>query len=147
VHELADLGLERCLQQCLGAEHVGDHEVRGAEDGPVHVRFGGEVHDHVDAGHDLDHLVTVADVALDERQPRVVANRCEVGLAAGVGELVEHHDLGVGQRRVGATDGLADVMGTDETGTAGNQYAHLDPTTPFLDGKVNPRGPLLRPNR
>ena len=52
---------------------VGGDEVGRAGDGAVDVALGGEVHDRVGAGHQVADQRGVADVALDEPQPRRVA--------------------------------------------------------------------------
>jgi hypothetical protein len=85
------------LQQGLRADDVRHHEVGRAHDRAVDVRLGCEVHDQVHPGHDLRDRVRIADVTLYEPQSRVVLHRREVGIVAGVGQLVEHHDLGFGE--------------------------------------------------
>src|SRR6185295_6347356 len=102
-------------------------EVGGAEDGAVDVALGGEVHHRVHARHGGGDLGGVADVALDDPQPRGVEHRGEVGQRPGVGQQVQHDDLAVGERRVDAGQGSADEVGADETGAAGDQYAHDRP--------------------
>ncbi len=92
--------------------------------------LGGEVHDHVGARHHVLDGGGVADVALDEPVARAVGDRGEVLLVARVGQLVEHHHLGVGERRVGTPDQLPHVVGADEAGTTCHQNAHLKSFTP-----------------
>ena len=53
MHEPVDVGVERRLQQLLGAQHVGEHEVRGPGDGPVHMGLGGEVDHGVVSRHEV----------------------------------------------------------------------------------------------
>jgi hypothetical protein len=66
----------------------------------------------------------VADVAAHEAVARAVRDGGEVGQVAGVGQLVEDGDLGVLVPRVGTAEQAADVVGADETGTAGDEQAH-----------------------
>ncbi len=91
------------------------------EDRAVDVRLGGEVDDRVGAVDQRPDDGRVGDVAADEAEPRgllrVVADRGEVGLVAGVGQLVEDGDLGA----VAAGQDVADVARADEPGTAGDE--------------------------
>ncbi len=67
-------------------------------------------------GEDPAHLVAVGDVALDEGQARVVEDVGEVLQAAGVGELVEDDDPGLG-----LGEGEPDEVAADESGAAGDE--------------------------
>ncbi len=122
VHEPADARVQGALQQRLRAQDVGQHEVGRALDGPVDVRLGGEVDDHVDAAHLLGHDLRVADVAAHELE--LARDRCEVGLAARVGELVQHHHFGTREGRVRAAHQLPHIVRADEPGPTCHQYAH-----------------------
>ena len=99
----------------------GRQEGLRVEDGAVDVRLGGEVEHgirRVDEG--SDHL-RIGDVALDEREPAghlgVVPDGRQVGLVAGVGQLVEDRD----PRPVAPAQDVADVGGADEPGPAGDE--------------------------
>src|SRR6202034_3053120 len=82
VHDSRDAGGPAGVEQGLHAGHVGHDELGRAGDRPVDVRLGGEVDHRVVAGQHLGQLCRVADVTLDERVPRVVLDRGEVGEVA-----------------------------------------------------------------
>ena len=88
--ELAPV-LERRAQQAVRADHVGRDEHRGAEDGAVDVRLGGEVDDCIGAvvGQQGADERRVADVAVHEHVLRIGTQVAQVFEAAGVGEQVE----------------------------------------------------------
>ena len=85
------------LEQDVDADDPGRQERLGIEDRAVDVRLGGEVDDRVGAVDQRPDDGRVGDVAADEAEPggllRVVTDRAEVGLVAGVGQLVEDGDL------------------------------------------------------
>ena len=81
--------------------------------------LGREMHHRVVAVHRRAHRVTVADVALHEREPGVVLEVGEVLEVAGVGQRVEDGDLVVAGR-----EHVADVVGPDEAGGAGDEELH-----------------------
>jgi hypothetical protein len=68
------------FEQAEGAEHVGLHEILGAVDRAIHVRFRGEVHDGARfvLGQQAVEQCAVADVALHEDVVRVALERREV---------------------------------------------------------------------
>ena len=111
---VACAGLARPFEQTDGAEHVGPHELLGAEDRPVDMRLGGEVHDRLTSGARLGDGRRVGDVADDE----LVLDACEVRPISRVRQLVEHDDL--------VTLGCEppDEVRPDEAGTAGDEHAH-----------------------
>ena len=119
-----DIVPQRRLEHLLGAQHVGLDEVGGADDRPVDVRLGGEVDQDVVAGQRGVEVGRRADVAAHEAVPGAVGDRRQVGQVAGVGQLVEHRDLGAGERRVGVRQQLADVVRADEAGSAGDEHTH-----------------------
>jgi hypothetical protein len=119
VHEHLHAGAVGGVDEGVGADDVGAHELGAAVDGPVHMGLGGEVDHLVVLGHELADEVGVADVALHEREARVLADLVEVGGVAGVRELVEDGDRDV-LRAVLAEDG-AHVVGADEAGAAGHE--------------------------
>ena len=94
VHEAVDAVPHGGVEQGLGADDVGHHEVGGAEDRAVDVGLGREVHDGVGGADEVVDEPRVEDVALDEGQPGIVADRRQVGEVAGVGELVQDGDVG-----------------------------------------------------
>ena len=124
MHDPADLVPQRGVEHLLGADEVGGGEVRRAGDGPVHVRLRGEVHDRVVPGQRGVQRGGVADVAPHEPVPRGVRDRRQVREVARVGQLVEDRDLGVLVARVRAAEQAADIVGADESGTAGDEQAH-----------------------
>jgi hypothetical protein len=89
-----------------------------------HVRLGGEVEHRVVPGQQRREQRGVADVTLDEAQPRVAGDRIQVGQVAGVGELVQDRDPGLLVARITAGEHGPDVMGADEPGPAGYQDPH-----------------------
>ena len=101
------------------------------------MRLGGEVEHgirRVDQG--SDHL-RIGDVTLDEREPAghlgVVPDGRQVGLVAGVGQLVEDRD----PRPVAPAQDVADVGGADEPGPAGDeQTARRGPRPPQPTARV-----------
>src|SRR5215218_1441281 len=106
------------LQQLEGAYDVGLDEGAGVVDRAVDVALGGEV-DHrrgTMLGEDAPHLPAVRDVAVEEREARIVQHAGEVLEAAGIGELVEHEDAG---RRLGEDE--PHEVAADETGAAGDE--------------------------
>ena len=111
------------LEQDVDADHASRQERLGVEDRAVDVRLGGEVDDGVGVRHErLDHR-RVGDVAAHERESRrhlrVVADRREVRLVAGVGQLVEDGD----PRAVTAAEHVPHVARADEPGAAGDEQA------------------------
>ena len=111
------------LEQHVDADDPGRQERLRVEDRAVDVRFGGEVDDRVRRRDERPDDGRVGDVAAHEREPRghlgVVADRREVRLVAGVGQLVEDRD----PRPVAATQHVADVARADEPGATGDEQA------------------------
>ena len=107
----------------MDADDPGREERLRIEDRAVDVRFGGEVDDRVGLGDERPDDGRIGDVAANEAQAlghlRVVADRREVRLVAGVGQLVEDGD----PRPVAARQDVADVARPDEPGAAGDQQA------------------------
>ena len=107
----------------MDADDTGREERLGIEDRTVDVRLGGEVDDRVGAIDQWPDDGRVGDVAADEAEPggllRVVADRGEIGLVAGVGQLVDDGDLGA----VAARQDIADVARADEPGTTGDEQS------------------------
>ena len=115
VHEPVGAVAQGRVQQGLGAEHVGAHELGGAGQGPVHMGLGGEVHHHVVRSDQLIDQLGVADIALDQREP-VLGKSIERAAVARVGEEVEH-----GDRVVGVVEDMTDEVRADKSRPAGDQ--------------------------
>src|SRR5690606_34330401 len=120
VHESPDALADGGVQQRERARDIGADERARRRDRPVDVRLGGEVHDLVVLGREVAHQLRVADVALDEGEPRIAGDLVQVGRVARVGEGVQHRHLPgsvAGQQR-------AHAMGADESGAPGYQNSH-----------------------
>ena len=113
----------RFLEQCPGADHVRLHELGRPGDRAVDVALGGEVHDGARAmrGEQVPDPLALADVALHETVPRVVAHRVQIAGVAGVGQLVEVDD-----RLARRLDGRDDEIRADEPGPAGDEEHGAD---------------------
>ena len=125
VHDAAHLEPARGVHDDVRAEAVGVDEVVGAGDRTVDVALGGEVDDGVVAGHRLFERARIADVALDERVARVVVDVAQRREVARVGERVVDGDF-----VVGVGEHVADVVGPDEAGAAGDEDLHSGCLTP-----------------
>ena len=112
----------------MRAEDVGADEVLRAADGAVDVRLGGEVDDGVGAAQRLADDGGVADVAVHEGVAGVVLDVAQVLEVAGVGELVEVHDLDV----VVPGEHVAHEVGADEPGAAGDHESHAVSSSDLL---------------
>ncbi len=121
LHESLVLMLAGRVHEHERSVDVGEDELPRRLERPVHVRLGGEVHDHVDVRRQLSHDVGVADVAADEPEARVGADRIEIALVAGVGELVEHDHRIAGV----IAEGHAHELAADESRPTGDQQAHV----------------------
>ncbi len=87
--------------------------------GPVDVRFRGEMYDRVDSllpQQPLDEP-RVADVSLHESQLRALLDVLEIGEIAGVSQRIEHDEA---LARVGLQPVVHEV-GADEAGAAGDE--------------------------
>ena len=86
------------LEQDVDPDDAGREERLRIEDGAIDVRFGGEVEDRVGIRDERRHDRRVGDVAAHEgeacRHLGVVADGGQVGLVAGIGQLVEDGDPG-----------------------------------------------------
>ena len=111
--------MTRVVEQHLGAEHVGEDELGGAEDRPVDVGLGREVDDRLAAGGRGGDRVGVGDVALVE----LVLDAFEVRPVARVRQLVEDDD-GIAGGRQAAREGRA-----DEARSACDENAHAGQAT------------------
>ena len=120
VHDATDLEAAGGVHHHVGAEAVGVDEVVGADDRPVDVALGGEVHDRVVPAHRVLEVLGVADVALHELVARVVVDVAQRREVAGVGERVVD-----GDRVVGGGQHVAHVVRADEPGTAGDEDSWL----------------------
>ena len=107
-------GTHVLLEQHLRPEELCPAEVGRAQDRPVDVRLGGEVDDRVEARSGVGDGLGVADVALDQLDPRAV----EVRRVARIGQLVEHaHVVARGPEPFGE-------VRADEAGATGDEHAH-----------------------
>ena len=113
MHE-PQLGVTHVIQQHLRPEHVGEDELRRTENRPVDVRLGGEVDDRVAVLRRTGDGIRIGDVAV----MKLVLDAFEVGPAAGVGELVEDHDV---LATIGEAPG---EVRPDEARAAGDENAH-----------------------
>ena len=112
-----------CLEQHVHADDPGAQEVVRGGDGAIDVSLGGEVDDRVRLGEEGRDHGRVADVALNEAQPRpecgVVLEVSQVFAQPGVGQLVEDDDGVAAPRQAARDEGRA-----DEAGAAGHQQPH-----------------------
>jgi hypothetical protein len=118
VHEPADPGRPRCLQEHAGAEHVRGQEIARLEERAVHVRLRGKVDHRRVPGHQPGHQVRVQDAALGEGQLRGQERVPEVLPAARVSQRVEHRDPG----NVPGRQEPPDEVRPDEPSAAGDEY-------------------------
>ena len=125
----------------MDPDDAGREECLRVQDGPIDMRFGGEVDDRVGGIDERAHHRRIGDVAANEakarRQLLVVADRREIGLIACVGQLVEHGDV----CPIAPAQHVPDIRGTDEARTAGHQQmpqgpglAHPDQPTGRVTG-------------
>ncbi len=109
------------LQQVVGAQHIGPDEFVRLHDTAVDMRLRREVHDAIRPGFlkDLGHLAGMADVAHHQVKPirEAVCHILQVFAAAGIGQLVEDHNPGVGEAR----EQEANVVAAYEAGTTGHK--------------------------
>ena len=110
-----DAGPAYRLEDRERADQVGPDERRRVVEGVVVVRLGREVHHRVVLGDQRLHDGGVGHVADDQPDP-VGGRPSSAAAAGGVGQLVEHRDLGVGVR-----DEVVDEVGADEAGAPGDE--------------------------
>ncbi len=112
---------QRRIEHGVGAHHVGLHEGARTVDGAVDVTLGGEVHDRL--WHELrerrSHRSPVADVRLNQPIAAVGRHLFQRIRARGIGELVDVEHLVPELTHQHPHEGR-----TDESGAAGDQYAH-----------------------
>jgi glucose-1-phosphate thymidylyltransferase len=115
-------------------ERSGDvraHEQIRGLDAAIDVRLGGEVKCGIDrmlGEHALDER-TVADVPVNEHEPRIVRHAIEIGAMPGVGQLVEHDDGLERPALAVRREHAAHEVAADEPGNAGDQEpARLEAT-------------------
>jgi hypothetical protein len=119
VEEKADLGFPGRIQEHPRALHIRSDEIIRLLDGTIHVRFGGEVDDHLrPVGlQGFVHHLLVTDVAADEDVAPVALEIGQVAGVPGVGQLVEVHDT---DGRVGEED-VANEVRPNEAHAARDQ--------------------------
>ena len=107
------------LQQVDGAHHVALHKDLGVLDGAVHMALGSKVDDVVEIVlcKQALHQLLVADIALHEHMAGVALHVLQVFQIARVGQLIQidQQDLRV------FFEHIVHKVGTDKTGTAGDQ--------------------------
>ena len=107
------------LQQVDSAHHVALHKDLGVLDGAVHMALGGKVDDVVEIVlcKQALHQLLIADVALHEHMAGVALHVLQVFQIARVGQLIQidQQDLRV------FFEHIVHKVGTDKTGTAGDQ--------------------------
>ena len=111
----------RGFQQGEGAVDIGAHELAGAVDAAIHVRFGGEMHDRarlVGRQQRIDQR-PVADVARHKGVTCVALQALEVLQIARVGQLVQRH-----HRLVALLEPVQHEIAANEAGPAGHQNRH-----------------------
>ena len=113
------------------AQHVGVHERERVHQGPVDVRLRGEVDDRVDLTGKPVHQLPVTDVAMKEAIAGLALELREVGGIAGVGQLVEGPELGVGA----LAPEQADEIAADESGGSGHEQPG-EPATHVISGNA-----------
>ena len=122
--ELRNAPAARLLEQHEDAADVGLDERSVSQEGPVDVRFRGEIDDRVAAVHGKANHVGVRDVPLDET---VVPPAGDVGQARrirGVGELVEVDD---GDPVAARLEEASDEVRPDEAAAPGDEDLHRIP--------------------
>ena len=92
------------------------------------MRFGREVHDGIRLAHQIVNQLGIADIALDQAHALRIGS-LQGGRVAGVGELVQHHDV-VG----GGLQDVVDEVGADEAGSAGDEQFHDEQGLPWSVG-------------
>ena len=107
------------LQQVDGAHHVALHKDLRILDGAVHMALGGKVDDVVEIVlcKQALHQLLVADIALHEHMAGVALHVLQVFQIARIGQLIQidQQDLRV------FFEHIVHKVGTDKTGTAGDQ--------------------------
>ena len=88
---------ERLVEHHERSNDIGLDEGRRPVDRAVDMALGRKMHDDVglEARQRPTHRSTIADIGLNEREPRVARDRRQRGKIAGVGKLVEDQDLAV----------------------------------------------------
>jgi hypothetical protein len=109
------------LEQRIGADNIGIDKRARSLDRAVDVAFGGKVHDPV--GRKFGEMPLqggrVANVGAHPLVARMVGQVVERAEASGIGEYIEIED---GVALVAHEE--ADEIGSDEAGTAGDEYFH-----------------------
>ena len=83
------------LEQGVGAGDVGLDEAARPVDGPIHMAFGGQMHDRIGAmvSQDAVHRGAVANISLFKGIKRAVRHGGQIIEAGGIGQLVDVHDM------------------------------------------------------
>lgn len=112
---------ERRVEQPDSSDYVRDSELGGIVEGPVDVRFGGEVYYTVDliALKYLREELHIEDIAFFKMVIGMLLQVAQVLEIAGVRKLVEIDD----SIRWVTSDKPSDDVRSDESGSAGDQYS------------------------
>ena len=108
----------RGIEQRECADNIGGNKIRGPVNRAIDVALGCEIDDgpRPVKAQQMQHQVSITDVAADEYVSRIALERGEIAEIAGVGQLVEVDD-----RLVAAVEPVENEIGTDEPGTSGHQ--------------------------
>ncbi len=126
LYEAPDVLAARHLAQHEHPVDVCPNELPRPLDRAVDVGLGGKVEHEIAPRHRLLDRGGIADVAVLERQ-RAGGKPLEVLAPAGVGERVEHHDVGVGH----VLQQIVDEVRADEAGAARDQHPAADEARPL----------------
>ena len=131
VQEPFDAEPPRHVAQDVGAAAVGADERVGVDDRAIDVALRRKMNHRVVALHRVADRAAIADVAFDERETGVIFEIAQAGEIAGVCERVVDGDLIVAGR-----EDVTRVVGSDETGGAGDEESHQVPFTCAANGAV-----------
>src|SRR5690606_10549859 len=116
-------GATGSVEQVHGADYVGHYKSRGVTDGPVYMRFSGQVNNSIRFFRfkKFADELSVDDIAFDKTVIRPILNILQVFEVAGIGELIQIDDLII---RVGVHH-PTNHMGAYETrSTCHNNFLH-----------------------
>jgi hypothetical protein len=93
LHHAGDAQLAHHLHQSVSAEDIRVEKGLRLGYGAVHVSFGGEVDDGVDALRSVDHSRLVADVSVNKAIAGISFHAAQIVQVSRVGQLVQINDL------------------------------------------------------
>ena len=131
------------IEQNTGSEDVCFDENPRVAHRAVYVRFGGEMDDVVGSGESRTDELAVSDVALNERQTRIVEIFRQIGQSPGICQCVEHDNRGIDQSVVAVFEEMTNKVRADKARSASDNNAHKNPfRSPSVvrqyAGRVNP---------